>query len=115
MKNALSHLPLRRSSSDAPPAGQDETSCIKGFYLRHTKSTRALFLAFHDVRDAIAARIVLLQRTDGVLAECLGEEKLIDGTQAWFRCRFITAEEFVKVIVYSSSMSVRFCSICLFM
>ena len=65
--------------------------------MRHTKTTGSLFLAFHDVRDAIAAHVILSQRTDGALAECLGEDKLIDGAQPWFRCRFIAAEELVTV------------------
>ena len=98
----LEHLPHRRgpsvvSPTDQPQVTAGESSCIKGFFMRNTKATGSLFLAFHDVRDAIAAQIVLSQRTDGVLAECLGEEKLIDGVHAWFRCRFIAAEELVKV------------------
>jgi hypothetical protein len=117
LADALAHLSSRRDLPDnATPAGHAKTgvrdtntSCIKGFFLRHTKTTGTLFLAFHDVRDATAAKLVLSQRTDGVLAECLGEEKLIDGTQAWFRCRFITAEELVKVVVtLFLFMSVRF-------
>lgn len=61
------------------------------------KTTGTLFLAFHDVRDALAAKTILSRRTNGVLGECLGEEKSADGTQAWLRCRFITAEELVEV------------------
>lgn len=108
--DALTHVTPRQSSNTSPPgdrteAPAHETSCIKGFFLKHTKTTGTLFLAFHDVRDAIAAKVVLSQTTDGVLVKCLGEEKLIDGTQAWFRCRFITAEELVETIGNSNFLA----------
>lgn len=72
------------------------------------KTTGTLFLAFHDVRDAITAKAVLSKSTDGVLVACVGEETVTDGKKAGFQCRFITAEELVKVS--SSYMSARFYS-----
>jgi hypothetical protein len=72
------------------------------------KTTGTLFLAFYDVRDAIAAKSVLSRSTDGVLVACASEESSSDGKQAWFHCRFITAEELAKVS--SPDMSSRFYS-----
>ncbi|KXN85367.1 Meiosis protein mei2 [Leucoagaricus sp. SymC.cos] len=109
--DALRHLPLHRNLNSTTLAARNteaivhDTSCIKGFHLGQTKTNGSLFLAFYDIRDAIAAKLILSQRTDGVLAECLDEDKLIDGTQAWFRCEFITAEDLVKTIGNSNFLA----------
>ncbi|XP_006461170.1 hypothetical protein AGABI2DRAFT_192701 [Agaricus bisporus var. bisporus H97] len=108
--DALGPISSRRNSKCTPQAdpvnaGVQETSCIKGFFLRHMKATGTLFLAFHDVRDAITAKAVLSQSTDGVLVACVGEETVTDGKKAGFQCRFITAEELVKTIGSSNFLT----------
>lgn len=107
LTDALARICFRRTST-SPPSNEgpnDTASCVKGFFLRHIKTTGTLFLAFHDVRDAVAAKAVLNKKTKGPLVKYLGEERPADGSQSSFSCHFVTPEELVKAIGSSNFLA----------
>jgi len=70
---------------------------VKGVFVRCQESHGIVMLAFYDVRDAKFAKSVLSSCTSGALAECLDSRPSGDDAHPWLDCRFVTAEELMKV------------------
>jgi hypothetical protein len=70
---------------------------VKGVFVRCQVSHGIVMLAFYDVRDAKFAKSVLSSRTSGALAECVNSRPSGDDAHPWLDCRFVTAEELMKV------------------
>ncbi|KAG5634778.1 hypothetical protein H0H81_000803 [Sphagnurus paluster] len=78
---------------------------IKGVYLRCQQSNGIAMLAFFDVRHSKIAKQIISTPTTGHLSHCVGEQLEENGTRTWIGCRFITAEELVKVIGNSAFLA----------
>lgn len=70
---------------------------VKGVFVRCQESHGIVMLAFYDIRDAKFAKCVLSTRTSGALADCVDNKPSGDDTHLWLDCRFVTAEELMKV------------------
>jgi hypothetical protein len=70
---------------------------VKGVFVRCQESHGIVMLAFYDIRDAKFAKCVLSTRASGALADCVDNKLSGDDTHLWLGCRFVTAEELMKV------------------
>jgi hypothetical protein len=79
---------------------------VKGVYVGCQESHGIVMLAFYDVRDAKFAKSVLSSRASSTLAECVDSRPSGDDAHPWLDCRFVTAEELMKVghVYFNSPM-----------
>lgn len=69
---------------------------IKGLFFTTQGNDPSIFLAFHDLRDAIAAKNYFDSRESDALDECVGEGKDETGKQSLV-CNFLTMEQVTSV------------------
>lgn len=69
---------------------------IKGLFFTNQGNAPSIFLAFHDLRDAIAAKSYFDSRESDALDECVGEGKDETGKRNLV-CKFQTMEQVTNV------------------
>lgn len=69
---------------------------IKGLFVQSQEEGITIFLAFHDLRDAIAAKNYFDTRESDVFDECVGQGKDGAGRQRLI-CKYLTMEQVTSV------------------